>query len=230
VAHAAGDHATARARLEEGLALARGLGDPHLSETLALLALVVQAQGDRHGARARFEEALEGHHPPNSALWGRYYLAVEDGDLARARALEPAMAARGTFGRGAGIYLSATGVRALAEGDHARARARFAQSLAHWHASGDQGGIAFLLAHFAALAAAESRPQRAARLAGAAAEQHALRGGPRTPALQAHLERLLEQARRGAAGPAHAAAAQEGRALTLEQAVAYALEDAPDSA
>ena len=138
------------------------------------------------------------------------------------------MAAQGTADRGAAVYVSARGTRALAEGDLVRARACFAQSLAHWQAARDPGGIAFLLAHFAALAAAEGRPQRAGQPAGAAAEQHARRGGPRTPALQAHLERLLEQVRRGPGGAAPAAATQEGRAMTLEQAVADALADAPE--
>ena len=229
VAFAAGDHATAGARFEESLALAPGLAPGFLSGTLSNFALVAQAQGDRELARARFEEALRVT-PTSTALWGRYYLAVEDGDFARARALEPAMATHGTADRGAAIYLSARGTLALAEGDAAGARDLIGQSLAHWRASRDQGGIAFVLAHFAALAAAEGRPRRAARLAGAAAEQHALRGGPRSPVLQAHLERLLKQANQGAAGHAHAAAAQEGRAMTLEQAVADALADAPDPA
>ncbi len=158
VALAAGDAADARARFEEGLALARGLGDPLLSETLAMLALVAQTQGDRDEARARFEEALHGR-PTNAAVWGRFYLAVEDGDFARARALEPALAERGPFGRSAGIYLSARGVLALAEGDLRRARTDFAQSVARWRASRDRGGIAFLLAHFAALAAAQGLPR-----------------------------------------------------------------------
>jgi non-specific serine/threonine protein kinase len=228
VAFAAGDRATAGARFEESLALAPGLAPGFLSGTLAYLALVAQAQGDRERARARFEEALRVS-PTNAARWGRYYLAIEEGDFPRARALEPAMATQGTAGRGAAIYVSARGALALAEGDHARARELFGQSLAHWRASRDHGGIAFVLAHFAALAAAEGRSRRAARLAGAAAEQHALRGGPRSPVLQAHLERLLAQANRGAAGHAHAAAAQEGRAMTLEQAVADALEDAREA-
>jgi hypothetical protein len=93
----------------------------------------------------------------NDALWGRYYLAVEEGDFARARALEPVMAERGAADRGAAIYLSAQGVRALAEGDLLRARDRFGRSPTHWHASRDRGGIAFILAHFAALAARGGR-------------------------------------------------------------------------
>ena len=231
MALAAGDHATARARLEEGLALARGLGDPHLSETLAYARAGGAGPGGPRAGPRPVRGGAPRARPTNTALWGRYYLAVEDGDFARARALEPAMAAHGTAGRGAGIYLSAAGDARPRGGRRTPGPGTlFAQSLAHWRASRDQGGIAFLLAHFAALAAAEGRPQRAARLAGAAGEQHAAARGPRSPVLQAHLERLLEQANQGAAGHAHAAAAQEGRAMTLEQAVAYALEDAPNSA
>src|SRR5262249_7530818 len=108
VAPAAGDAATARPRPRGGLALARGRGGPLPSDTLASLARVAQSGGDRGEARARFEEALRGR-PGNSALWGRFYLAVEDGDFARARGLEPALAARGVSDRSVGIYLSARG-------------------------------------------------------------------------------------------------------------------------
>ena len=94
------------------------------------------AAGGAATVRARFEEALRGR-PTNKALWGRFYLAVEDGDGARARALEPALAARGSDGRSAGIYLSARGVLALAEGDPARAGAFSAERPASSRARGD---------------------------------------------------------------------------------------------
>jgi hypothetical protein len=115
----------------------------------------------------------------------------------------------------------------LAEGDLLRARDRFGRSLTHWRAYRDRGGFAFILAHVAALATAQGRPRRAARLAGAAREQRVRHGRPRSPILEECLERLLELAGRG--GTEHGTAA-EGRSLTLEQAVAEALADAPDPA
>ena len=226
VALAAGDAATARARFEESLAGARGLGNPPVSETLAMLALVAQAQGDRERARARFEEALRGR-PTNAALWGRFYLAVEDGDFARARALEPALAARGRHGPQR-RHLPQRAGGAGPRGGRARpgqgALRRKSGPLARRpRPRGDRLPARPLRGP---RRTPRADPQRAARLAGAAGEQHALHGGPLNPILQACLERLLQRASRSG-GPRTPRRAQEGRAMTLAQAVAYALEDAP---
>jgi hypothetical protein len=79
-------------------------------------------------------------------------------------------------------------------------------------------------------AAARGQAERALRLAGAAdalRETAALR--PTTPEREA-LEQWLRPTR-AALGAAEAEAARAaGRAMTLEQAVAYALADAPDAA
>jgi hypothetical protein len=56
----------------------------------------------------------------------------------------------------------------------------------------------------------------------------AARGAPRDPDLQACLERLLRRVGRNGGAAPPAAATQEGRAMTLERAVAYALEGAQD--
>jgi hypothetical protein len=85
------------------------------------------------------------------------------------------------------------------------------------------GGIAFLLAGFAELATAEAQPRRARRLAGAAAALRQKHGTPLAPSLQVRLEHTLELVRSACSGEDAVAAWSEGQAMTLEQAMAYAL-------
>ena len=94
-------------------------------------------------------------------------------------------------------------------------------------------GLAPAFALLACLAAMESKPARALRLAGAAAS--AVRAVGATEDLyawcRARAEAPLELARRAVAEQAAAAAWSEGEAMSLEQAIAYALADEePDSA
>jgi len=128
---------------------------------------------------------------------------------------------------------------ALAEGDRERARAGFGEVLALAAGGSLQGGyersaVWWAVGGSAALAAAECRAARAVCLAAAATGHWRLESGPRARPLARPLRRLfdlwLEPARRQLSEPARAAAEAEGQAMTLEQAVAYALEDAPDAA
>lgn len=121
------------------------------------------------------------------------------------------------------LSVSSLGSLALAEGNYVTARSQFEESLAIWGESGDRGGIAFLLACFAELAAAEGQSPRALRLAGAAAALREKYGPPLAPSLQAKLERILAWVRSGCHGEEAAATWSAGQAMTLEQAMAYAL-------
>jgi DNA-binding CsgD family transcriptional regulator len=222
---AAREYAAARSWLAQSLPYARHVGDPTLSEVLGQLALTAWLEGDLATARARFDEGLAGGPLTASTLWGRFYLALEERDFGRARELLPAMARRVTANPGhrlTALYESARGSLALAEGDHAAAGAAFRLTAAAWRAAGDRGGVAFVLAHVAALAAARGQAERAARVGGAARRQLERFGGPYSPVLQAWLERLIARA----TPPPHegelARAWAEGRAMTAEQAVADA--------
>jgi len=120
---------------------------------------------------------------------------------------------------------------ALAEGDAATAHARLTEALTVLRDAGLVWDVPPLFGDLAQVAVAQGQPERAARLWGAAAAQHqALLGRPlpadEGPTLAQATESL--RARRGAA--AFAAAWDAGRAMPLEQAVADALEDAPDAA
>lgn len=81
------------------------------------------------------------------------------------------------------------------------------------------------LEELAWVAAAEGRPERAARLYGAAAALREARGVPLTPDERARHTPALAAARARLDEVAWAADWAAGRALSLEAAVAYALEE-----
>jgi DNA-binding CsgD family transcriptional regulator len=78
---------------------------------------------------------------------------------------------------------------------------------------------------YARLVAGEGQAARALRLVGAADVLRQTIGNPLPPAFQAYLRRDLERAWRALGEEEGAAAWQEGQAMTLEEAVAHALEE-----
>jgi hypothetical protein len=86
-----------------------------------------------------------------------------------------------------------------------------------------QEQIVAALEALASLDAAAGEPQRAVRLAGAAAEWRERAGLPLTEEEQATLTRLLAPARQALGDEKQAAAWAGGRAMPLEQAVTEAL-------
>ena len=92
------------------------------------------------------------------------------------------------------------------------------RSLGEWRA------IAFVLEDFGGLAAAQGQPERALRLAGAAAALREALGAPLPPTERARLERWLAPARDALDEAAQASAHAAGRAMSLEDAMSYALD------
>jgi tetratricopeptide (TPR) repeat protein len=111
------------------------------------------------------------------------------------------------------------------QGEYALARARLAESLAIFEDLGDRRGLAFALEGFAGLAADEAQPLRAHCLAAAAARLRRIIGAGAPPAWGADLERSLEAASRGLDAAAVEDASARGRAMTLPEALALALEE-----
>src|SRR5262249_17392573 len=121
---------------------------------------------------------------------------------------------------------------ALAEGRPDEARAVFADVLRRC----DPAVFPFALnardqfSLLGLLAAAEGRPARASRLLAAGSAPLRRPGPARPPAVPSGGEAALARARATLGEAAFEAAAAEGRAMSLAQAVAYALEDAPAAA
>jgi len=114
---------------------------------------------------------------------------------------------------------------ALDRGDYPAARSLFAESLTIWREHADAIGTVYSLIAFAGLAAAEGRPERAMRLAGAATGLADAFGIRLAPTYRRGFERRLTAARQGLSAEAAATAWARGRALTLDQAVAGALDE-----
>ena len=133
--------------------------------------------------------------------------------------------------RSIGFCLSGLRWLALDRGDYATAEALLREALACFQQPGDQLGLASVLRGYAAIALARGEPERALRLLGAAA---ALRDPGELAVLpRADAERVRRTealARQQLEPEAADVALAAGRAMPLEQAVAYAQEEARDSA
>jgi DNA-binding CsgD family transcriptional regulator len=110
---------------------------------------------------------------------------------------------------------------ALANGDLDLARARLGEGLRINQACGQRLGMARGLEAFAALAAARQQPEQAAQLAGAATQLRESLGQP--TGIGSRGEKLLELARDRLGVAAAAALFAEGREMTADDAVGYAL-------
>jgi non-specific serine/threonine protein kinase len=125
---------------------------------------------------------------------------------------------RGKAFNGAGVLVSY-------QGDYASARAYFEESLTIQREIGDRSGISFSLEAFASLAARESRSERAAALlAGAEALREEI-GVPIAPHEREQRDRDLSEARQALGEEAFTSAWERGRAMTMEQAIEYALQE-----
>jgi non-specific serine/threonine protein kinase len=190
-----GDAEAGRPLCEQAVAMRRALGDRQgLAASLCDLAQVHLTQGNHRGARALLEEAL------GIARSDGYHLQVEQA-------------------------LRLLGMSALDQGDTAAARTYYAEALrvlrnltaqvttdAIVHVNGMAGAVA------------AERPLAALRLAGAAEAARDQINNPMSPVEHTLLARALEVARRAVSTEAADVAWQEGQAMTLEEAIAYALE------
>jgi non-specific serine/threonine protein kinase len=240
VASERGEDALARPLLEEALALYEAAGDRRgVAFALRTLAEIARRGGDDDRARAHLERALALYREvgDESGMGGARivlgHLACEQGDHARARqAYEASLAHFRAGGDSPGGVVALEGLARLAmlQEDYAAARAAYAECLERYHQIGRRQGVGRTLEWLAAEASAQGQWERALRLAGAADTLPAppVAGGL-APA-RADVQQVRAQAR-GALGEAAAAAGwAAGRAMSLDQAIASALEDAPDSA
>ena len=124
--------------------------------------------------------------------------------------------------RGLASVLESLGQAVLVQGDAEHAQALFAQSLRLGQELGSKS--AFVLEGFAGLAGTQGQADRAARLYGAAEALREATHRPIQPFDRSLRERLLTAARAQLDAAAWQAAWAEGRAMPLEQAIAYALE------
>jgi predicted ATPase/DNA-binding CsgD family transcriptional regulator/Tfp pilus assembly protein PilF len=226
----AGRFADATALIDEAIKAADVAGnDWEAGLTLAAKAAIAVRQNTLKSAQRSYEAALEVLSDNNR--WGVAQIQYGLGTLARARG-DAEMALR-YFEDAAEIFrevdawleiarcLAGVGWLALVGGDLDLARSRLAESLRINQACGQRLGIARGLEAFAALAAARQQFEQAARLAGAATQLRESLGQP--TGIGSRVVELLELARDRLGAAAAAARFAEGREMTADDAVGYAL-------
>jgi tetratricopeptide (TPR) repeat protein len=233
-----GDYETAQALLQESLAIRQALGDQlGIASSLNNLGNVAWVQGDYERAKVLLEEslsirrALRDQRGIAFTLYDLGSVALMQGDYERAKVLfEESLAIRRVLfdQQGIAFTLNDLGNVALAQGDYERAEALYEESLAIFQELGSQWGIANALKKFAKLAGVKGQRERAARLLGAAEALREAIGAPMHLPERSDYEQIVTELRSALGDEAFAVAWEEGRAMTLEQAIAYALEH-PDA-
>jgi len=225
--------ATRRA-YEEALAIAQELGDRSAeAEGLYNMAYPPAYEGDMatavatlQKARALFED-LGIHRGVADSLWLLAIVARLEGDTRTARArVEESLRMHREIGDRFGVTdaLHVLGRIALADGDLTTAGTSFLEALANDEQVGNRTGMGIVLDNLAAKASAEGQHLRAVRLGGASEAIKEAAGGHAPPPF-IDLPDPREAARDELGDAAVAAAWDEGRAMTLEQAIAYSREE-----
>jgi predicted ATPase/serine/threonine protein kinase len=206
VARDRGDLAAARTLFEESLVQWRELREmPAVARGLSNLAGVAKTQQDYAHSRALYEECLSIFRQlgdRTGAAWALNHqgdAAHEQGDAAAAKSLcEQSVAEFRELNDRWGIAGSLADLGSLAreQRDFRSADVFYRESLGLFQELEHKRGIARLLELFASSAAAQSKSERALRLAGAAAALRQSIGVPLTPAEQSKHERSLEPARK----------------------------------
>jgi predicted ATPase/DNA-binding SARP family transcriptional activator len=234
LAYLEGDYAAADTHIDQSLTLAREAGDPAVT-AVSLAFLGAQAVGEAalDKATACLMESLAlARQVADSRLAAIPLFAL--GLVARARGdFEHSLTC---FGRSLAIHREtgdtwwtaqsllnvAVGLQLL--GRYEEATGFYREGLPLCLELGDECGTAWYLESLAGLAAAEGRYERAATLMGASDRLLAAVGSSLVPELKAGQERTAALVRGALSGEAFAGAWEQGRAMTLEQAVAHALE------
>jgi predicted ATPase/class 3 adenylate cyclase len=229
-----GDDTTASGALhEEALAIFRELGDfTGVAVTLADLGFHALDARDLPRAHTYFDEAtalekslgdprLSAHvrHP-------RAVLAAAEGDFAQALALEQESVT--IFRQLGDAWLAlvgcwSLGMNATALGHFDEARTAFEQCLTGGLELENRWAVHYPLEAFAVLALAERQFERAARLFGAAEAVRARSGTTSESADHPAARQILARTASEFTGPKVDAARREGRALSLDDAIAFAL-------
>lgn len=242
-----GDYEGSETVLKESRALFEDLGDTSgVAASLVNLGLAVLLQGDKARATALREEADKLRREPLDrqtlahVLISLARIALQEGDYERTTTLgRESLALNRELGDRWGIAqsLMAMGFAELALGDHEGAATSFEEALRLLRTRGDQIGVSFSLLGLAGVASEQLRPDRAARVWGAAEALREAIGLRFSPSDRSHLnyENRLTAARSLIGDEAFAAAWAEGRAMSLEEAFEYVLaaeepaSDTPDA-
>jgi predicted ATPase/DNA-binding CsgD family transcriptional regulator len=231
-----GDMSGAGVRWQESLDIYSGLGDPKgIGQALTSLGSGAQWQGDLESAHKRFVDGLamsrQGGDTREIAIslmfLGQSFLRRGDHDNARINLAEslPLTERLGDL-RLKSYPLGWLGVSAIEAGDFDTARSHLEEALRIGKTLDFPLGIGLALINLAQLASAQSLSTRALRLAGAAEALYEPVSSARFSLEKPRLERRLERSRHELGPERSAVCWAEGRAMSQERAIEYALSDA----
>jgi tetratricopeptide (TPR) repeat protein len=235
IAREQGDSATAWARLNEGLALLHDRDQIYsIAATLNTLASVAILDEDPARAEALLAESRAVAQPAQDSAGSSGWMLGQLGHIAQLR---------GHYDQAAQLHQESLahfnsedypigrlrayhglGEAALSLGHLDQAARWLAQALALSQALSDPASIAWCMAGLGGQAALDGEPKRAARLWGAAERLRQAIGCRPAPVARANYERALAVARAQLGEAAFAAAWAAGRRLTLDEAIAEALQ------
>jgi len=230
-----GDHTRAQARFEKGLALYGAIGDKRaIAWSLRGCGFAAMLRGDLARAEDYDEQSLALCQEAQDwwgIAWSLYdlgYLALAQGDNKRARVLlEEGLARLREQGITFGVFRArfALGHVLLGQADVTQAKQHYQEGLMLQRQLRFQSYTADGLEGLAGVAVAQGQLERAARLFGAAEALREALGWRRWVFFQESYDRAVATTHARLGEKAWAAAWLEGRAMSLEQAAAYALED-----
>ena len=240
LAYQEADYSSARRLYEEGLAIQQELGNRlAIGALLSNLGILAEEQGEYSLARSLHQQSLAisrefgNQLGVASSLLGLGAVAYREGDYASARELleeSIAIGRRLEYKSSIAASLNYLGLLAEKQGDYASARELLEGSMAMGRELGHKLRVAVSLESFARLAAATGEPGRAARLWGAGEGLRVRIGAPLPPSRRAEYEQSVASARGQLEEDEFTAAWNDGREMSLELAVAYALEERGPSA
>jgi predicted ATPase/DNA-binding SARP family transcriptional activator len=235
LAYQQGDYVGATALLEDCLTLRQDTGNTRvIANVLNSLGLVALEQGDHSRAKSLCEESLALFRQlgdeigVDKLLNNLANLAFDQCDYTTANALyeESLMLSRKRGDKdGSALSLTNLGWAALLQDNPERAASLCREALVLCRALGNRPILAFDLEGLAGVAGTQGQAIRAARLFGAA---NALREAihfPLTLSNKDYYERITASARTQLGETAFTTAWAEGSAMTLEEAIAYALSE-----
>jgi predicted ATPase len=229
------EHEKATELFEEGLALSREMNDTWwLANSISNLATVSHSQGDSERATELYEESMDLFREQGDKQSLTYCLtnlamvACSQGNLGRAAllteesvALQRELGARGDVALG----LCNLGWIALLQDDLGRAADLYRESLSLSWEIGLNPLVQSALEGFACLAGAKGEAERAVRLWGAAQTLHETKGILRDTDFLAEADARISAVRSGLGEEEWEESWRKGRAMTLDEAISYALEE-----
>jgi hypothetical protein len=229
------DFQQALACWEEATRLFRQVGDWYnLAFYLGVLANSLVLNDEIESARKCLEEVsalaqqLKGKTEMLSVLpaYGRIALIEGDFERARAKFQEYAVTADELGNRSAYIWTNTDlGYVALREGNETIARGYFYNSLQEFHADKDVEGMAYVVEAMAILFNEIGQPKKSARLIGWANARPEERGYWRPKLAQEDVDKVILACIAKLGKAAFSEAYEEGKKMSLDEAVAYALKD-----